>query len=182
MPTVDSIRRAPAKRAPVSRTSLSLPEELLAGLDAMVAERGYASRSQAVAAMLHRSLVAHRHEIGDRVMVGTVTLFYDNKVAGLRERLADLQQENIAEVISSLHVHLAENQTLEVVLVQGPAHTLQRLADQIITLKGVISGPLESAAPLPPQVHPFRCRRRSPLPAADDEVGTCRCGPVCTGS
>ena len=38
------------------------------------------------------------------------------------------QQESIAEVISSPHVHLAENQTLEVVLVRGPARRLQSLA------------------------------------------------------
>ena len=122
----------------------------------MVESRGFASRSQAVATMLHRSLVAHRHEVGDRVMVGTITLFYDNKVAGLRSRLADLQQDNIAEVISSLHVHLADNQTLEVMLVQGPARTLQRISDEMITQKGVISGHLELAAALIPQVHPFR--------------------------
>ena len=122
----------------------------------MVAERGFASRSQAVAAILHRSLVAHRHEVGDRVMVGTITLFYDNKVAGLRERLAELQQAYIAEVISSLHVHLADNQTLEVVLVQGPARTLQQIADHVMTEKGVISGNLELVAALIPQVHPFR--------------------------
>jgi CopG family nickel-responsive transcriptional regulator len=144
------------RRALVSRASLSLPEELLAELDAMVVNRGFASRSQAVAAILHRSIVAHRRDVGDRVMVGTITLFYDNKVAGLRERLADLQQENIAEVISSLHVHLAENQTLEVMLVQGPAGTLQRIADEVTTEKGVISGHLELAAALIPQVHPFR--------------------------
>ena len=148
--------RATRKRALVSRTSLSLPEDLLGELDAMVEARGFASRSQAVATILHRSLVALRHEIGDRVMVGTITLFYDNKVAGLRGNLADLQQDNIAEVISSLHVHLADNQTLEVMLVQGPARTLQRIADEVITQKGVISGHLELAAALIPQVHPFR--------------------------
>ena len=150
--TLDRVKR----RALVSRASLSLPEEILSELDAMVEQRGFASRSQAVAAILHRSLVAHRHDVGDRVMVGTITLFYDNKVAGLRERLANLQQDNIAEVISSLHVHLADNQTLEVVLVQGPARTLQRIADEVITEKGVISGHLELVAALIPQVHPFR--------------------------
>ena len=153
---VASTSRRKRARPLVSRASLSLPEDLLGELDAMVAERGFASRSQAVATVLHRSLVAHRHEIGDRVMIGTITLFYDNKVAGLRERLAQLQQDNIAEVISSLHVHLVDNQTLEVMLVQGPARTLQRIADEIITEKGVISGHLELAAALMPQVHPFR--------------------------
>ena len=149
-------KRGVRGRPLVCRTSLSLSEDLLGELDTMVEGRGFASRSQAVATILHRSLVAYRHDVGDRVMVGTITLFYDNKVAGLRERLADLQQENIAEVISSLHVHLADNQTLEVILVQGPARTLQRIADEIITRKGVISGHLELAAALIPQVHPFR--------------------------
>ena len=152
----ESAQRGARGRPLVCRTSLSLSEDLLGELDAMVEGRGFASRSHAVATILHRSLVAYRHDVGDRVMVGTITLFYDNKVCGLRERLADLQQDNIAEVISSLHVHLADNQTLEVILVQGPARKLQRIADDVITRKGVISGHLELAAALIPQVHPFR--------------------------
>ncbi len=144
------------KRPLVSRISLSLSEDLLTELDAIVGARGFASRSQAVASMLHRSLVAHRHEEGDRVMVGTITLFYDNKAKGLQGELAALQQTNIAEVISSLHVHLENSQTLEVVLVQGPADKLQEIADQMITQRGVISGRLELVAALIPQIHPFR--------------------------
>ena len=144
------------RRTLVSRTTVSLPEDLLVELDAVVAERGFANRSQAVAKLLHRALVAQRHEVGDRVMVGTVSLFYDNKSAGLQQHLARLQQENIAEVISSLHVHLEENQTLEVVLVQGPAQKLQQIADDLITSKGVVSGHLELVAALIPQVHPYR--------------------------
>ena len=53
-------------------------------------------------------------------------------------------------------MHLADNQTLEVMLVQGPARALQRIADEVITEKGVISGHLELVAALIPQVHPFR--------------------------
>ena len=124
-------------------------------LDAMVCARGFASRSQAVATVLHRSLVEHRHQVGDRVMVGTITLFYDHRAADVQQRLAELQRRHIAEVISSLHVHLANEQTLEVVLVQGPAHTLQAIADAMITERGVISGRLELVAALIPQLHPF---------------------------
>ncbi len=148
--------RNDGRKALVSRISLSLSEELLLDLDAMVGAKGFASRSQAVATILHRSLVAHRHEVGDRVMVGTITLCYDNKAKGLQAGLAALQQENIAEVISSLHVHLDNNQTLEVVLVQGPARTLEDIANLMITQRGVISGHLELVAALIPQIHPFR--------------------------
>jgi CopG family transcriptional regulator, nickel-responsive regulator len=150
-------RKKAPKAAPkrlVSRISLSVPEELVEELDKMVGERGYASRSQAVASVLQRSLVRHRYEVGDRVMVGTITLCYDHTSKGLQADLARLQQENIAEVISSLHVHLENNQTLEVLLVQGQARTLQSIADQMISHKGVVSGHLELMAALMPPIHP----------------------------
>lgn len=142
-------------RALVSRISISLAEELLQELDLMVGSRGFASRSQAVSSMLHRALTDHRQTVGDRVMVGTVTLFYNHLAAGIQQKLADLQRRHIDEVISSLHVHLEQNQTLEVLLVQGPARKLQRIADEMIAMKGVISGHLQLAAALIPPVHPL---------------------------
>ena len=139
----------------VSRISMSLPEELLFALDQMVTERGFASRSQAISEVLHQSLVEHKRQQGDEVMVGTITLLYDNSVPGLQKQLSDLQFRHIDEVISSLHVHLMHNQTMEVILVQGPAATLQRIADQMITRRGVVSGKIQLMAALIPPLHPF---------------------------
>lgn len=138
-----------------SRISMTLPEELLNELDAMVSERGFANRSQAIAKILHRSLVEHRNEVGDRVMVGTITLFYDNLATGVQQKLSDLQRQNIAEVISSLHVLLDGERTLEVILVQGPPAKVQEIADAMITLRGVLWGRLELVAALIPQLHLF---------------------------
>ncbi len=140
---------------PVSRISISLPEELLSDLDRMVEARGFATRSQAVNDMLHQFLVEHKHTLGDDMMVGVIALLYNNAVPGLQKQLADLQVEYIDEVISSLHVHLMHNQTMEVVLVQGPARQLQMIADQMTSRRGVISGKIHLAAALIPQIHPF---------------------------
>lgn len=148
-------RQGRPESRPVSRISMSLPEELLIELDRMVGERGFASRSQAIADILHRSLVEHKRELGDEVMVGIVTLFYDNSVTGLQKQLADLQFQYIAEVITSLHVHLMHNQTMEVVLVQGPARKLQAIADDMITRRGIISGRMQLIAAVIPPLHPF---------------------------
>lgn len=148
-------REAEAQSNLVARMSVSLPEELLSSLDLMVAARGFQSRSQAISDMLHRSLLEHKRELGRDVMVGTITLFYDNSVSGLQKKLADLQAENIDEVISSLHVHLMGNQTLEVILVQGPPAELQAIADDMITLRGVISGHMHLIAAIIPQLHPL---------------------------
>lgn len=144
---------------PVSRISMSLPETLLCDLDRMVEERGFDSRSQAIADMLYQSLVEHKSDVGQDVMVGVVTLFYDNSVAGLQKQLADLQFRHIAEVISSLHVHLMHNQTMEVILVQGPAQKLRVIADEMTSRRGVISGKMHLIAALIPQLHPFRQQR-----------------------
>ena len=144
---------------PVSRISMSLPETLLCDLDRMVEERGFDSRSQAIADVLYQSLVEHKSDVGQDVMVGVVTLFYDNSVAGLQKQLADLQFRHIAEVISSLHVHLMHNQTMEVILVQGPAQKLRVIAYELTSRRGVISGKMHLIAALIPQLHPFRQER-----------------------
>jgi CopG family transcriptional regulator, nickel-responsive regulator len=140
---------------PVSRISMSLPYALLKELDRMVGERGFISRSQAISDMLHQFLIEHKRERGDDIMVGTVTLVYDNSVSGLQKQLAELQARHIDEVISSLHVHLVRNQTMEVILVQGPVKTLQGIADEMISRRGVISGKMHLVAALIPQLHPF---------------------------
>lgn len=139
----------------VSRISISLPETLLSDLDRMVRDRGFESRSQAVNEMLHKCLLEHKHDVGDDVMVGIIALFYNNAVPGLQKQLADLQVRYIDEVISSLHVHLMHNKTMEVVLVQGPARTLQLIADEMSSRRGVISGRMHLVAALMPQLHPF---------------------------
>lgn len=135
----------------VARISLSLPSLLLEELDAMVATRGFSSRSQAVSDMVNATLVEHKRRLGNEVMVGTVTLHYDRSVRGLQKQLADIQYEHIDEVISSLHVHLSHEQVMEVILVQGHAVKLQRIANQMISRRGVIAGQLRLlAAVIPP--------------------------------
>jgi len=146
---------ARTRSRPVSRISISLPEHLLSDLDRMVETRGFETRSQAVNDMLHKFLLGHKSDQGDDIMVGIVALFYNNAVPGLQKQLADLQFRYIDEVISSLHVHLMHNQTMEVILVQGPARKLQLIADEMTSRRGVVSGKMHLIAALIPQVHPF---------------------------
>ena len=143
-----------------TRISVSMPEDLLVALDGMVAGRGFGSRSQAVAAMINEQLLEHKRQLGNEVMMGTITLMYDRSVRGLQKQLSDLQCAHIDEVISSLHVHLMDSQMLEVILVQGPASTLQAIANEMSTLRGVVTGRLQlMAATIPPLL--------PPLPAPD---------------
>src|SRR5262249_38595828 len=113
------------------------------------------SRSQAISEILYQFLIEHKKDLGDDIMVGIITLFYDNSVPMLQKQLADLQFRYIDEVISSLHVHLMHNQTMEVILVEGPARTLQTISDEMTSRRGVISGKMQLIAALIPPLHPF---------------------------
>lgn len=135
------------------RVSISLPEHLVTQLDAVLGEQGFESRSQAIAGMIREQLTGHRREQGDEIMTGTITLFYDHSTPGLQQRLAELQHQYIAEVISSLHVHLMRAHTMEVILVQGPAARLQAISDTMTTLRGVLTGKLYVNSLLMPPVH-----------------------------
>ena len=138
---------------PVSRISISLPPDLLDELDRMVASRGYDSRSQAIAEMVHYQLAEHKRGLGNEVMAGTLTLLYNRATRGLQGRLADIQYQHLAEVISSLHVHLTEDQMLEVLLVQGPANTLQAITNEMLAQRGVVTGHLQLLAAVIPPLH-----------------------------
>jgi CopG family nickel-responsive transcriptional regulator len=135
---------------PVSRVSISLPPPLLGELDRMVE-----SRSQAIGEMVNYQLGEHKRTLGNEVMVGTITLLYDRLTRDLQKKLADLQYKHIDEVISSLHVHLTEDQLMEVILVQGPAARLQAVANEMLTLRGIITGRLQLLAAAIPPVYPL---------------------------
>lgn len=143
----------------VSRISISLQPSVLEELDRMVESSGYGSRSQAIGDMVNYQLVEHKRKLGNDVMVGTLTLLYDRLTRGLQKKLADRQYEHIDEVISSLHVHLTQNQIMEVILLQGPAKLVQDIANEMIAQRGVITGHLQLMAAIIPPVH-----------AASDEI------------
>ncbi len=145
-----------SKKTPlVNRISISLPEDLQTDLDLMVAARGFESRSQAINDMLRLHLAEHQRDKGNEVMVGTITILYNNAMRGLQKTMADLQYRYLDEVISSLHVHLADNKTMEVILVQGPAQTVQNIANEIISIRGIITGKLQLMGAVIPQLHPM---------------------------
>lgn len=139
----------------VSRISVSLPENLLLELDQMINERGYESRSQAITEMINSELAGHKTSYDETIMAGTINIVYDNSVMGVKQRISTLQHEYLDEVISSLQVNLVDRQTLEVMLVQGPALTLRMVADKVRACKGVLSGKLIMSTAILPPVHPL---------------------------
>ncbi|WP_222422378.1 hypothetical protein, partial [Staphylococcus argensis] len=67
--------------------------------------------------MINKHLIAEQAQANE-VMVGTLTLLYDASQMTLRNQLVDLQQQFLAQVISSLHIQLDQQKILQVMLMQ----------------------------------------------------------------
>jgi CopG family nickel-responsive transcriptional regulator len=137
----------------LARLSVSLPSELLAQLDAMVSERALPSRSQMIAELIRHELAEHSEARTNSVLAGTVTLIYRAESGRVRHALAQIQSTYIKEVISSQHVLLEDDQSLEVLLVQGPARRLNALCDDLRKVRGVQQIKLVSTTALLPPLH-----------------------------
>lgn len=137
----------------LARLSVSLPAELLEQLDTMVAERALPSRSQMVAELIRHELAEHSEGVTGAVLAGTITLIYRAERGRVRQALAQTQSDFLKEVISSQHVFLEDDQSLEVLLVQGPSERLAEFCDRLRKIRGVHQITLVTTRALLPPLH-----------------------------
>lgn len=137
----------------LARLSISLPAELLTQLDDMVAERALPSRSQMISELIRHELAEHSESRAEAILAGTLTLIYKAESGRVRHALANTQSTYVKEVISSQHVLLEDDQSLEVLLVQGPAARLHSLCDALRKVRGVQQIKLVTTTALLPPLH-----------------------------
>jgi len=131
----------------LSRIGVSLDSDLLRRFDSFIKDKGYENRSEAFRDLIRDRLVGFAVVAPNAPVVGSLTLVYDHHTRLLPEKLADLQHDSHAIVVSTLHVHLDHDRCLEVVVLRGKSRDVQRLADRLISTKGVRHGRLVMSSP-----------------------------------
>jgi CopG family nickel-responsive transcriptional regulator len=126
----------------LSRIGVAIDSDLLEEFDRLIRRRGYTNRSEAFRDLIRDELVEEQWQQPDNPVVGTVTLVYNHHVRLLSEKLTDMQHEFHQHILSTLHVHLDRDNCLEVLVVRGTAGVVKRIADALISTKGVKHGRL----------------------------------------
>jgi CopG family nickel-responsive transcriptional regulator len=126
----------------LERIGISLEDELLVLFDRLIAEKGYASRSEAVRDLIREALVQREwsRAAGREERVAVVALVYDHDSSSLAQKLAHIQHENHRAVVSALHVHLDPHNCLEVLVLRGRAAEVIRMGEGLVSTKGVKYG------------------------------------------
>ena len=130
--------------AQIERIGVSLDKELLSMFDKLIAGQGYQSRSEAIRDLVRRQLSEERLGNPKAKAVAAVFLVYDHHSTKLTESLIELQHAHplasSLQVISSLHVHLDEHDCLEVIILKGRVGEINKVAENILSMKGVKLG------------------------------------------
>lgn len=127
----------------MERFTISLEDELARDFDALIAERGYASRSEAVRDMLRRELEAARQRRGDGGhCIASLSYVFNHHERDLGERLTGIQHDHHDLTVSTLHAHLDHDNCIESTILRGPTEAVWRFADSIMAQSGVRHGQL----------------------------------------
>lgn len=130
----------------LARVGVAIDGDLLEKFDQQIDRRGYANRSEAVRDLIRDSLIRENVAAPEADVVGTLTLVYDHHVRQLADRLNEFQHEHHKEIVSTLHIHLDHHNCLEVIVLRGQCANVQRIADGLISLKGIRHGQLALTA------------------------------------
>ncbi len=127
----------------MERITISLPEELAAEFDRLIAERGYDNRSEAVRDILRAHLDRMREaREADGHCVANLSYVYNHHERELAERLMALQHAHHDLAVSTMHAHLDHDHCIETVLLKGPVQAVRRFANALAAERGVRHGQL----------------------------------------
>lgn len=137
------------------RFTVAMPEDLLEALDRYTARRGGKhNRSEAIRDLARAALVEEEVEDPDSSIFGTLTMVFNHHSNDLRDKLDRIQHEHVEEIVSTVHVHLDEENCLEVVLMKGQSRVIRSIADALLGTKGVMHGKLVVTTTSAPHGHP----------------------------
>ena len=127
----------------MQRFTISIDEHLAGEFDRLIADRGYANRSEAVRDLLRAELERARDAApAGRDCVACLSYVYNHHERELGERLTTMHHAHHDLTLATMHAHLDHEHCLETVLLRGAAAQVQAFADALCAERGVHHGKL----------------------------------------
>lgn len=127
----------------MQRITITLDDDLLDEIDAMITMRGYPNRSEAIRDMVRAGMQQTKQAEGSSgPCVGALVYVYDHAARDLSRRLVENYHDRHDLALATLHVHLDDNNCMELTALRGSIDEVQHFADHVITERGVSYGQL----------------------------------------
>lgn len=125
-------------RTGVVRFSVSLPPSIIEEFDSIWRGMGYESRSKAIHDAIQSFISEFKWTSSEAEHVaGAILILYQLDRHDIVEKIISLQHKFMSIITSTTHIHLKENACLEIIAVSGRVSEIKRLAEEIMTKRGV---------------------------------------------
>ena len=140
------VLRLPVKRATMTekivRFGVSIEPDLLQKYDKIIKKEGYTNRSEAIRDLIRKNMIKKHKKDPNIKAIGTLTMIYDHHTGNLSNKLLEIQHDHHNEILSTTHIHIDHHNCLEVLVLKGKTGNIQKLADNIKSIKGIKHGEL----------------------------------------
>lgn len=125
----------------MQRVTITLDDDLMAQLDRMIEQHGYQNRSEAIRDFARAGMQQAAQDAGKSgECVAALVYVYDHAARDLSSRLVNNFHDHHDLSLATLHVHLDNDNCMEITALKGPTSEVQHLADQVIAERGVRYG------------------------------------------
>ncbi len=130
----------------LERIGVSLEKDLLSHFDKLIKKQGYKNRSQAFCDLIRQQISREKTKNPKSKAIAAVCLVYDHHATKLLQKLTHLQHTHLLQTVCSTHVHLDKNDCLEVIVLKGRVSQIHKLAESLLSQKGVKLGKVNLVA------------------------------------
>jgi CopG family transcriptional regulator, nickel-responsive regulator len=130
------------RKTAITRFGVSMEDTLLGRFDRHIEKKGYTNRSEAIRDIVRERLIEAGVRSENKTGIGVLTFVYDHHHRELERNLNDFQHDHFKQIISTTHVHVDHDNCLEVIILKGKANVLRKIADRLLSFKGVKHGKL----------------------------------------
>lgn len=128
----------------MQRVTITLDDDLMNELDKLIEERGYQNRSEAIRDLARAGLgQANRSSDSRQPCFGVLSYVYDHASRDLARRLTSTFHHHHDLTVASMHVHLDQDNCLEIGILKGPTSEVQHFAEHVIAERSVRHGALQ---------------------------------------
>lgn len=121
----------------MQRITITVDEDLLGTIDAVMQRRGYANRSETVRDMIRDAASREIAGTGKTPCVAVLAYVFDHETRALAQRLTRTFHDHHDLSVAGMHVHLDHGSCLEVSVLRGAVAAVRELSDALTAQRGV---------------------------------------------
>ena len=122
----------------VARVSISLQPRLREEFDRVSGLMGYDERSKALQTAIRNMIGDYEIKTNpESIVTGTVLMLYNHEVGGVDSAITEIGHDHRFVIVSSLHLHLDNDNCMNVIIVRGKAGKIMEFESDLRKLVGV---------------------------------------------